>query len=146
MYKTIKGSFRQEPFITKILNRYQRSWLSQFRISAHSLRVERGHYTVPLTPLSQWICVYCDSGECDTERHAIMLCRTFNLKRQRFLWRVAAIVPNFMSMTSEQYIKLSFVQPQCSLGNVFQISWYLIDNGRQQKDLQICTKHRLDSW
>ena len=70
LYTTIKGTFRQEPYIANILNRNQRSWLSRLRISAHSLRIETGRYTIPVTPLSQRVCLYCDSGELDTEMHA----------------------------------------------------------------------------
>ena len=103
-YKTIKGTFSPEPYITKINNRNQRAWLSHFRTSAHQLRVETGRYTSPITPLSQRICVYCDSGQCDTEEHAILNCKTFTIKRQCFLARVAALVPTFLTMTHKQQI------------------------------------------
>ena len=88
LYKLLKGSFKQEPYITNIKNRNQRAWLSRYRTSAHNLRVESGRYTYPVTPLSQRVCVFCDSGECDTELHAILFCDTFNLKRQCFFGRV----------------------------------------------------------
>ena len=87
LYKTLKGSFSQEPYIKNVNNRNQRSWLSRFRTSAHQLRVETGRHTSPATPLPERICVYCDSGECDTESHAILFCNTFKLKRQ-FVWVV----------------------------------------------------------
>ena len=45
-YKTLKGSFTQEPYITNILNKSQRAWLTRYRVSAVSnLRIESSHYT-----------------------------------------------------------------------------------------------------
>ena len=104
MYKLLKGSFKQEPYITNIKNRNQRAWLSRYRTSAHNLRVESGRYTSPVTPLSHRVCVFCDSGECDTELHAILFCDTFKLKRQCFFGRVSVLCPNFLSLTADQQL------------------------------------------
>ena len=68
LYKTLKGSFSQEPYISQITNRNQRAWLSRYQTSAHSLRVELGRYINPVTPLSDPECVYC----IDTEKHFIL--------------------------------------------------------------------------
>ena len=35
-YKTLKGSFTQEPYVTNIKNKSQRAWLTRFRVSAVS--------------------------------------------------------------------------------------------------------------
>ena len=104
LYKTFKGSFKQEPYITNILNRNQRAWLSRYRTSAHNLRIESGRHTFPITPISQRVCVYCDSGKCDTEQHAILECNTFKLKIQCFLARVTAFCPVFPGLTVEQQL------------------------------------------
>ena len=32
-YKTIKGSFNPEPYVTNVTNRSQRAWLSRFHVS-----------------------------------------------------------------------------------------------------------------
>ena len=76
LYKTLKGTFCQEPYVTKITNRNQRSWLSRYRTSSHCLRIELGRYTNPVTPLSQRVCLYCTSGACDNEQHFILFCDT----------------------------------------------------------------------
>ena len=76
LYKTFKGSFTQEPYLCNVPNRNQRAWLSRFRTSAHNFRVESGRHTSPVTPLSKRVCVYCDSGDIDTELHGILMRRT----------------------------------------------------------------------
>ena len=102
LYNTFKGSFKQEPYITNINNRNQRVWLSRYRTSAHNLRVETGRYTYPVTPLLQRTCKYCNSGECDTELHAILCCETFKLKRQCFINIKSTFCPKFPELTAEQ--------------------------------------------
>ena len=102
LYKTFKGSFRQEPYLSIVKNRNQRAWLSRYRISAHNLRIESGRHTSPVTPLAQRICVYCSSGVCDSELHAILMCETFKLKRQCFFSRMSALCPSFSTLTAEQ--------------------------------------------
>ena len=122
-YKNLKGSFRIEPYIEYVKNRNQRHWLSRYRTSAHSLRIELGRYTSPITPLLERTCRYCQSGECDDERHFILCCDTFKIKRQCFFGRLSALHANFLSLSAEH--KLCFIL--CPLlqmwKNVYQNSW-----------------------
>ena len=147
-YKSLKGSFNPEPYIINVKNRNQRDWLSRYRTSAHNLRVETGRYTYPVTPLSQRVCIYCDSGECDTEQHAILFCDTFNLKRQCFFGRVSALCPNFLSLTAEDQLKFLLCPATTELAKC--VSKYLgiisktrkeIDLGLRPEALQLYIKH-----
>ena len=72
LYKTSKGSFQTEPYIFNIKNRNQRHWLSRYRTSAHTLRIELGCYSNPVTPLSERKCLFCQSGACDDADHFIL--------------------------------------------------------------------------
>ena len=100
-YKTLKGSFTQEPYITNILNRSQRAWLTRYRVSAVSnLRIESGRYTRPVTPVTARLCCYCNSNSIDDEKHAILLCNTFTLKRNCFFGKMSSIIPNCTQMSS----------------------------------------------
>ena len=149
-YKVLKGTFKQEPYITNILSRNQRAWLSRFRTSAHSLRIETGRYTVPVTPLSERVCVYCDNGVCDTEMHAVLVCPTFSLKRQCFLGRVTALLPHFDSMTADQKLHTLLCPATTQLAKC--VSKFLgiisdtrkeIDQGLQPEVLKLYVQHKL---
>ena len=149
LYKTLKGSFSQEPYITNISNRNQRAWLSRYRTSAHNLRVEQGRYTSPVTPLSDRTCVYCDSGMCDTEQHFILFCDTFKLKRQCFFGRLSVIYPEFMSLTNEQ--KLIAILCPSTTDMAKCVSKFLgimtqtrkeIDMGLNPNDIQLYIQHK----
>ena len=88
-YKTLKGSFTQEPYVSEIKNKSQRAWLTRYRVSAVSnLRIESGRYTRPVTPVTDRTCCYCNSDCLDDEQHAILACDTFTLKRNCFFGRI----------------------------------------------------------
>ena len=107
-YKTLKGSFTQEPYIKNILNKSQRAWLTRYRVSAvANLRIESGRYTRPVTPVTSRICCYCNSDSVDDEKHAILLCKTFSLKRNCFFGKMSSHIPNFFLLSEED--KLSTI-------------------------------------
>ena len=101
-YKTLKGSFTQEPYITNIVNKTQRAWLTRYRVSAvPNLGIESGRYTRPVTPVTSRICKYCSDNKIDDEYHAILGCSTFSIKRNCFIGKFTALSPGFENLSSE---------------------------------------------
>ena len=99
-YKTLKGSFTQEPYITNIENKSQRAWLTRYRVSAvPTLRMESGRYTRPVTHIAARFCRYCSENSLNDEKHAILSCKTFTLKRNCFFGKISSLMPNFDHMT-----------------------------------------------
>ena len=105
-YKTFKGCFKPEYYISNIDNRNQRAWISRLRTSSHRLEVERGRYTG--VPFRQRLCRYCppeESGSVDTETHFLLECTTFSNQRRCCLARIASLVPNFGELSREDKVK-----------------------------------------
>ena len=134
-YKTFKGSFTQEPYILNILNRNQRAWLSRFRTSSHNLRIERGRYTTPVTPIHQRICQYCTGDKLDNEEHAILFCETFELKRQCFFGRLKALFPEFETLKTDQKLRFILCPPTAQLAKCVSKYLGIISNTRSEIDL-----------
>ena len=104
-YKTLKGSFTPEPYVLNVLNKSQRAWLSRYRVSAVSnLRIESGRYTRPITPVADRTCLYCQDNSLDDEKHAILICPSFRLKRNCFLARISSLIPNFIQLSLENQL------------------------------------------
>ena len=118
-YKLFKGSINREPYIDYIRNRNQRSNLTRLRVGAHSLAVELGRRSRPITPLAQRTCSFClpstncdipnqtvyynpESGLVDDEVHFLTKCPRFANTRRVFYSAIAAIVPDFKEMTDDQ--------------------------------------------
>ena len=85
-YKTLKYEFSREEYL-KIKNFDYRRALSKIRFSAHNFEIERGRYTIPITPRDQRLCKYCDAVmdtkviEC--ERHVLGDCPLYRPLRDR---------------------------------------------------------------
>ena len=113
-YKTLKGSFTREPYLTLVRNRNQRSFLSRIRVGSHNLRIELGRHTRPVTPVEQRTCQFCssESPPChpasnrtscpspptDTEFHFLMECPMFSAERTCFLGKIQSLNPNFATL------------------------------------------------
>ena len=147
-YKYLKGSFTIEPYIVQIKNRNQRQWLSRYRTSAHTLRIETGRYTRPVTPVEERKCMYCKADSIDNENHFILFCETFKLKRQCFISRLNLLNSKFIDMTNEE--KLNFILCPPSVDIAKCVSKFLgimtdirreIDFGLSPQDLNLYIKH-----
>ena len=104
-YRTLKSSFTPEPYITKVLNKSQRAWLTRYRVSAvPTLGIEAGRYTRPVTPVTSRICKYCTSNKIDDEKHAILECDTISIKRNCFFGKLTSMLPNFKQMSPEHQL------------------------------------------
>ena len=93
VYKTFKGSFTEEPYISQPVNRNQRCALTRMRISAHHLQIELGRYSNPPTPPSERYCKYCytEPRSVDSEVHFLFECATFKFKRLCFLGKLSSL-------------------------------------------------------
>ena len=147
-YNRLKGSFKIEPYIVKIRNRNQRQWLSRYRTSAHTLHIESGRYTRPVTPISDRKCKFCKDGSIDDEEHFILFCEIFKLKRQCFMSRLKVLNPKFESMSCEEKLKFILCPPTTDIARC--VSKFLgimtntrneIDMGLNPKDLNLYLKH-----
>ena len=147
-YKHLKGSFTIEPYIVQIKNRNQRQWLSRYRTSAHTLRIETGRYTRPVTPIVERKCIYCKDESIDNEEHFIISCETFKLKRRCFLSRLNVLNPKFNDMTNEEKLNYILCPPTVNIAKC--VSKFLgimtnirkeIDMGLNSQDLNLYLKH-----
>ena len=102
-YSNLKNSFTREPYIDCALSRNQRSWISRLRSSSSRLGIELGRYKH--IPRSSRTCLYCLSGEIDDERHLLMSCPIFAVKRACFFGKLSSISPQFNTLSEDQKIK-----------------------------------------
>ena len=118
-YRLFKASFKREPYIDLIRNRNQRSFLTRLRVGAHTLAVELGRRTRPITPIAKRVCTfYQRSADCvipnqtdignsgsdiiDDEFHFLIACSRFNNTRRTFYSAIAAIIPDFKKMDDDK--------------------------------------------
>ena len=120
-YKTFKGSFTREPYIDLVRNRNQRAQLSRIRVSSHTLAVERGRWTKPVTPIHERFCDYCSSSvpepvnptpssasqpppdrQVDTELHFLIQCPKFKAERNIVFSEMSKFVRSFDQFSDQE--------------------------------------------
>ena len=67
-----------------------RSTLCKFRISAHSLEIEKGRYYN--IPLENRVCLSCKAGKVENELHLFLDCPSYAHLRQDFFEKIKSIL------------------------------------------------------
>ena len=103
-----------EPYLVEVPNRNQRCDLSRLRLSSHHLEIERGWYIG--TPIEERFCKYCKYSGTETlvvddEKHLMLHCRSFHLKRQCFFGKLSSLGVIFPDSMSEDLILSSLLCP-----------------------------------
>ena len=114
-YHKNKENFITEPYLSHINNFKQRSTITQFRISAHNLKIETGRYNN--TPTEERCCDWCKhiigNNVVENEQHFLTICPLNSNSRFKLLNEAEQ---HNNSSSIEQHIDLS------EIINVFQIS------------------------
>ena len=112
------------------------------------MQIELGRYTQPVTPISERKCKYCKDDLLDDERHFILFCNTFKLKRKCFIERLNVLYPDFILMSLEEKLKFILCPPTINVAKC--VSKFLgimtktrseMDMGLNPQDLSIYIKH-----
>ena len=91
-YLLVKKSLCVEPYISKIKENHLITAMARYRMSLHDLRIQRGRYNNPITPINQRICTRWESNEIDDEIHLLLYCNAMNNERKILLNSVAGII------------------------------------------------------
>ena len=102
-YQSFKTEFKMEPYL-KLRNQKYRTQIAKFRTSSHTLAIETGRHTKPITPQQRRTCKQCTSGAVETEKHAVLSCDAYNNVREPFLETVKNVKPDLLQQSiTEQY-------------------------------------------
>ena len=106
-YRTYKTEYKTEPYVLLNMSRDQRRVLSKFRCCNLPLAIETGRFTKPKTPLTDRLCIYCDSHLVEDEMHLLIDCEFYSDIRFDLLNSAQRIDPNFYTLDSVS--KLNFL-------------------------------------
>ena len=84
LYKELKSNFGYEEYLSCIVSKQNRCFLTKLRISAHSLKIETGRYARERTERIERICVFCDRNEVEDEYHFVIECPAYNILRRTY--------------------------------------------------------------
>ena len=79
----------------------RRANYTKFRISAHTLAIETGRNTIPVTPVENRLCRNCELHETEDEFHAVLRCTQNKDKRKEALDAIDILCNNFNILSEE---------------------------------------------
>ena len=82
-YCRFKHNFNLEGYLDVIQENKFKIALSRFRLSSHSLEIERGRYTN--VPREDRICKVCNSSFVENEYHFLLVCPAYRLLRRQYM-------------------------------------------------------------
>ena len=85
-FREIHQSGERHPYIDICKLKSDRSLLSKFRLSAHSLAIEKCRYSN--IERQNRVCLSCDTGEDENEYHFFSICPHYISLRKTFLQKV----------------------------------------------------------
>ena len=108
LYRKLKSEFRMEPYLKQIKQFKLKKAMTIFRISAHKLEIETGRYMKTkckdnYIAREDRICTLCHENNIRVmgdEEHAIMVCASFNDKRDKLLAHLGEKYPMFKSLNN----------------------------------------------
>ena len=83
-YSTFKCDIYMEPYLVNITNFKLRKILARFRLSNHSLAIEKGRHCKPKVPVELRVCKLCNFNCIEDEFHFLMVCPAYSTLRREF--------------------------------------------------------------
>ena len=111
LYKHLVDNFCLQYYLTKRLDNTYKSLICKYRISAHSLLIEKGRYVNTLR--HRRLCTMCDRRDIEDEYHFILICPLYRDIRLKYIKTYYYKRPSMLKL-----VQLLSVQNVKSLNNL----------------------------
>ena len=91
-YRALKREYKLADYLSTVGDSKQRQILTKYRLSDHSLAIEKGRHKKWL-PKEQRICGHCTTGEVETEMHFLLYCEKCENIRQNYFNKFKLNIP-----------------------------------------------------
>ena len=99
-YSLFKKEIGCEKYLLEINNIEIRQSFTKFRLSNHTLSIEKGRHTSPKTPKEERFCPFCPT-KVEDEIHFLLECPTYLIPRNVLIENIVKDNPNFISQKSK---------------------------------------------
>ena len=112
-YKLIKTNFGIESYLSLVTKKKYRNAITRFRASSHTLEIERGRWTNPITPIDNRLCTLCQSVE--DEIHFLFHCRLYTENRIILFDKINQYSPGFAGLNQNAKLIFLFTNQSSSI-------------------------------
>ena len=92
-YKLYKNIFSFEVYLLCV-PKDLRMYLTRFRISSHSLRIQTGRYETNIIARNERYCIYCGSRDIKDTYHFICICPYYSTLRSKYIDELYFVRPS----------------------------------------------------
>ena len=111
--KLIKTNFGIESYLSLVTKKKYRNAITRFRASSHTLEIERGRWTNPITPIDNRLCTLCQSVE--DEIHFLFHCRLYTENRIILFDKINQYSPGFAGLNQNAKLIFLFTNQSSSI-------------------------------
>lgn len=97
LYKTLKYTYKMETYLHLVSNPKYRKAISSLRCSSHTLAIERGRHSMPVTPIDRRTCSLC--GTLEDEKHFVLNCIINKYERGELYNNIVKLDCNFNELS-----------------------------------------------
>ncbi|MGH0192630.1 UNVERIFIED_CONTAM: hypothetical protein FKN15_020198 [Acipenser sinensis] len=105
-YQALKRDYTLAEYRSTVRDTKQRQILTKYRLSDHSLAIEKGRHRQTWLPKEERLCGHCETGEVETEMHFLTHCEKYKNTRDIFFPKFCDLVPEFPKMCDTQKLSI----------------------------------------
>ena len=98
-YLALNREYTLADYLTTISDQKLRKSLTMYRLSDHSLAIEKGRHRHTWLPREERLCQQCSTNEVETEVHFLLRCEKYTDIRERFLPKNRQKCPEFDALS-----------------------------------------------
>ncbi|XP_037402655.1 T-lymphocyte activation antigen CD80-like [Pygocentrus nattereri] len=106
-FLTLKHEYALATYLLTVRDTKQRQILTKYRLSDHSLAVERGRFKHSWIPREDRVCGHCKTGEVETEVHFLLHCPKYEHIRNKYFSQFEEEESGFRALTDSQKLTVT---------------------------------------
>ena len=118
LYQHLIDYFTLQSYLRKPINPLYRNYISRFRLSSHTLKIEQGRYTNDRKENRK--CTLCDLNDIEDEFHFVLKCPFYSLLRKQYIKEYYYKKPSVFKMI--QLFSVQNVTELCNLGKYLHLA------------------------
>ena len=105
-YLTLNRQYTVAEYLTTVTDKNLRKTLTMYRLSDHSLAVERSRHHQTWLPIEDKLCCHCDEGAVETELHFLTQCHKYRNFRVESFPQFQKYCPEFGGLPESEKLLL----------------------------------------
>ena len=105
-YLALNRQYTIADYLSMVTDQQLKRTLTKYRLSEHSLAIEKGRHRKTWLPAEQRLCSHCTLNEPETELHFLTKCEKYKHIRETHFQKFESITTGFITLTDEDKLPI----------------------------------------